>query len=340
LKSLQGPCKELEEANIRDIPKILPQLLHRVRMIAEWSDYYNTADAISGLLIKISNEIIKRCKRQINLKELLEGNVEQCMQDLEDSIECGQKWREIYEKMEALIKKRGKGNLKWDFNNQGSIFANIEAFGIRCNDLKEICEGQLQFARKGTDAQMPIFGGTKGMEIIQLLEENRSRFKKHLDKIKGTNHDTILDIKSTKWHDDYAAFKNGMKDLDNMYEAIIDQAFKNISTVEQGVEMLEAFDSLAKRSSIKLTVTKKAQDVLVLFNKEIEKVKQEYENLIKKQDQYRLQYGKYSGPALWVRSFIHRLEKQKEAIERLTFIETNKKSTLDAYTTQINNFKQ
>lgn len=152
LKSLQIPCKELEEANIRDIPNILPQLLHRVRMIAECSDFYNTADAISGLLIKISNEIIKRCKRQINLKELLEGNVEQCMQDLEDSIQCGLKWKEIYEKMEALIKKRGKGNLKWDFNNQGSIFANIEAFGIRCNDLKEICEGQLQFARKGTDA--------------------------------------------------------------------------------------------------------------------------------------------------------------------------------------------
>jgi len=248
LKSLQDPCRKLEESSPRDIPDILPQLLQRVRMISEYSKFYNNKDRIAGLLRKISNEIIKRCKAQINLKELLEGDVEKCMDDLDDSINCGNRWRAIYAKMEDLIRKKSKGKGVWDFN-QKSIFAQIDAFVQRCLDLKEICEGQLQFARKGGDTQMPIFGGTKGREIISLLEENRVRFKKLLDKIKDSDQDLILDIKSTKWHDDYNNFKNGMKDLDNMYESIINHAFENISTLEQGVEMLEAFESLARRSA-------------------------------------------------------------------------------------------
>lgn len=29
---------------------------------------------------------------------MLEGDVEKCMSDLEESIDCGKKWKEIYEK--------------------------------------------------------------------------------------------------------------------------------------------------------------------------------------------------------------------------------------------------
>lgn len=67
-------------------------------MIWEHSKYYNSQDRITGLLHKISNEIIKRCKAIINIYDMLDGNVEQCMQDLRDSIFCGKKWKEIYEK--------------------------------------------------------------------------------------------------------------------------------------------------------------------------------------------------------------------------------------------------
>ena len=291
-------------------------------MISEYSKFYNNKDRIAGLLRKISNEIIKRCKAQINLKELLEGDVEKCMDDLNDSINCGNKWRQIYTKTEELIRKKSKGKGVWDFNHK-SIFAQIDAFVQRCLDLKEICEGQLQFARKGGDNTMPIFGGTKGREIISLLEENRVRFKKLLDKIKDSDQDLILDIKSTKWHDDYNNFKNGMKDLDNMYESIINHSFENISTIEQGVEMLEAFDSLARRSSIKQSVQNKAQYIFQLFDTEVNKAKQEFDNTLSHPESFSFTYGKHSGKALWVRSMLHRLDKLKLAIDKLNFVGDN-----------------
>lgn len=78
-------------------------------MIWEESKYYNSQERISGLLHKISNEIIKRCKSIINIKDMLDGDVVKCMQDLRDSIECGKEWKKIYEKTTKLIEKYNKG---------------------------------------------------------------------------------------------------------------------------------------------------------------------------------------------------------------------------------------
>ena len=126
LSSLKEPCQLLRESSPKDIPLLLPDLLNRVRMIWEKSQYYNTNERIQGLLHKISNEIIQRCKKQINIKDMLEGDVEKCMQDLEESIDCGKKWKEIYEKTKQLVQKKNKTK-KWDFN-LNSIFAQVDAF--------------------------------------------------------------------------------------------------------------------------------------------------------------------------------------------------------------------
>jgi dynein heavy chain, axonemal len=145
-------------------------------MIWEKSKYYKTPERISGLLNKISNEIIKRCKNQIRIKDMLDGDVEKCMRDLRDSIDCGKNWKKIYEKTAALINKKSKTN-KWDFN-LNTIFAQIDGFVQRCTELEEICEGQLQFARKGSNSQIPKFGGSRGPEIVNILEEIKVRFCK------------------------------------------------------------------------------------------------------------------------------------------------------------------
>ena len=141
--------------------------------------------------------------------------------------------------------------------------------------MKEICEGQLQFARKGSDTQLPHFGGSRGPEIINILEEIKLSFRKYIEKIKNSEDikDKILDVKASKWHDEFNLFKNGMKDLDVMYKNIINFAFESVTTVEQGVQMLEAFDYLAKRENIKEHVRKKSQDVLNLFVNELEDTK-------------------------------------------------------------------
>lgn len=68
--------------------------------------------------------------------------------------------------------------------------------------------------------------------------------------------------------------------------------------------MLEAFEYLAKRESIRMAVKKKASEVISMFVYELDKAKLEYDNMKKNMGllNFPLHHGKYSGQAIWVRA--------------------------------------
>lgn len=84
----------------------------------------------------------------------------------------------------------------------------------------------------------------------------------------------------TKWHDDYGqVFKEHIKNLEIIYQNIIALAFKNVSTVPDAIEMLENFDSLAKRPMVRDYVHKKAAEgVYKLFIDEIKEVEDMFDS--------------------------------------------------------------
>jgi dynein heavy chain len=62
----------------------------------------------------------------------------------------------------------------WDFDTS-SIFAHIDAFVQRCRDMLEVCWAQSQFAPQ---SDLPVFGGTRGVEITKSLLNIQSSFQK------------------------------------------------------------------------------------------------------------------------------------------------------------------
>jgi len=141
LSILEGPCMKIEKAIPKDIPKLLPEVLNGVRMIFELSSSYNTSERMRGLLTRISNQIIQRCKAKIDKEDMLGRDVEKCMADLTESIECCEQWKEISEHKMKMIKIHSSRNNYWDLEKDEQIFAEIDAFIQRCRDLMEICEG-------------------------------------------------------------------------------------------------------------------------------------------------------------------------------------------------------
>jgi dynein heavy chain len=85
---LSEPCNKIAKATPQKIPALLPEVLNKVRMIWELSSFYNSEERMKGLLVKISNQIIERCKDKIKVKDMIEGEVEKCMEDLAESIDC------------------------------------------------------------------------------------------------------------------------------------------------------------------------------------------------------------------------------------------------------------
>jgi dynein heavy chain len=323
LQSLKGPCTEMAKATPSQIVTILPRILNCVRLIKEKSKFYNADDKISGLLRKISNEIINRCKKCISLDDMLRGDVHKCIRDLREAISCGNAWRSIYDETVVAIRKRGG---EWKIKPD-SIFAQIEAFNQRCYDLIEICEGQIQFARKGREVDLPRFSGSKGPEIIVVLEEIKNSFTKYLERIEGSDRDKILDINSIKWQDDYSAFKSGTKNLEIMYLNLINFAFEHVNKLSQAVEYMEAFYDLAQKQTIKSHVEKQISKVNEIFKKEMEIA----DSAAKKPFSLPFGQGKASGESIWIRSLLYRIEKLKRQYDALAFLKHDTRQTEEQY---------
>eukprot|EP00392_Amoebophrya_sp_AT5.2_P008786 g8814.t1 len=349
LNLLKEPATTLGTLTPVEIPKLLPELLNIVRMIWTVSTSYNTPDRISNLLRTVSNEIIRRCQHSVDVDKIFtpgktgkprQEDVKDSMVLLEQSIACGRKWKEEYHLTVACIKKHEPQARHWTFS-EGTIFAQIDAYVQRCCDLLEIAEEQLQFAgfsqRDGIVAGMdeenmaiedilalvspdlPKFGGAKAGEIIRSLFEIETSFLKQVKRIADVDYN-ILDVKATKWHDDFTHFKNQMKDLEVMYTNVISTSFESVSTVSQCVHVFDSFYLLCKRERIKSFLEKKASEVGGFLVSEISNVKREFERFRKNSSAILNNHPPFSGVAMWARGLMLRIQQQHEELGCLCYL--------------------
>ncbi|KAG2392323.1 hypothetical protein C9374_012575 [Naegleria lovaniensis] len=318
LRALQEPCERLASCEPSQIIDIVPEILWTVQLINANSNSYNTSERISGLLKKISNEIIHICTGKISLTNIFNGNVEKCMETLNQSIRAGEFWKRL-----CLDESDVEG-----FNyDKSSVFSEIDAFVVRCGELLEVCEAQLQFGcfSVSTDNStngLPNFGGTRGPEITKSLVDIRISFQKLINDLSNLKY-PILDVKSTNWHDDYKKFKNGIKDLETMMHTIITNAFETVTDIQNGIELLEAFSYLAKRESIRRSIDSKTQLICLKFIKELEDVQKIFE-LNRKNPPIPFIYPSYSGSALWAKRLQDRIKRDKAILDRAHFLTRTK----------------
>ena len=66
---------------------------------------------------------------------------------------------------------------------------------------------------------------------------------------------TILDVQSTTWHDEYLKFRTGTRELEVMVQNLINGIFTTITTVQEGVEILEIFSDMGSREVHKYNIS-------------------------------------------------------------------------------------
>lgn len=109
-------------------------------------------------------------------------------------------------------------------------------------------EGQEHFARysQGKKKSMPLFSGCKGPEIVRGLKEIEHSFEKHMYNLAAVKW-SALNIKATRWHDEFNVFRMGIKEMEVMLQNIINSGFETVTTVEEGVQLLEVFTEFTSR---------------------------------------------------------------------------------------------
>ncbi|KAA0188249.1 Dynein heavy chain axonemal, partial [Fasciolopsis buskii] len=320
LNTLKELCRQLSESSPKDIPPKLPRLINMIRMIWVNSKYYNSKEIITGLFRKLSNEIINRCCSVISLEDIFDGKVISSSVNLQHCIDCCEKYKAIYEKLQQMHSRNS--SVPWDAQ-KNSIFAQVDAFIQRCRDLLEICECQKNFGRfeEGNKTTMPIFQGARGPEIEVLLntiEQMFTKLMRHLYDKRGL----ILDVKATSWHDDYNRFRVGIKDLEVMMQNAINTAFETVTNVQQGVEILDVFAHLQTREAIRRTIDNKTHELVSRFGDCL--------NQVKKEMTQRIYAGlpipteaTFSGQGLYWRFLRRRLERAAQNLDQAFFLPLN-----------------
>ena len=360
LSTLDAPCQQLAAARPVDIPALLPTIANLVRLIWTHSGHYTTEERLTGLLRKVSNQLITQCSAAISLDDIFDGDVLASMVVLQQSIACAHAWHSVYEQTVRLIERDAKCARKWRFDpsNHG-IFAQLDAFAQRCHNLLEVCEGQLQFARKNvasapkqpattpdnSTASQPSSNGADAADSASKPAACRqaapravlpvfgghagSETEKSLHEIEATFEAAIshlrsldydvLNVKATNWHYDYAAFKNTLKDLEVMMANVMGSAFDCVASVASAVELLEHFHSLAVRPAMKTALDRKVVELFVLFANEVKAVKGEFDRH-KKDPPLLAGQPRYAGAALWAKSLLARVEGSYFAILNASYL--------------------
>lgn len=339
LQKLQAPCERLAAAAPKQIPQILPEILSYIRLIWATSRFYNTPDKLGGLLRKVSYEVIGRCVAAIDLAQIFDGDVLGSIVALHESIGAGDAWRKAYRQtLVAMARAANAGGSVplWELD-EPSIFAQVDAFVQRCRDLLEVCEGQIQFARKaegGAQRPLPCFGGARAVEVAKSLMDIQGTFGRLVGALKGLDY-SLLDVKATRWHDDYNAFKGGMKDLEVMMTNVINTAFDGVSTVLAGVELLDAFAAIATREAIRRAVERKTAALYELFLKDICAVKRDFDANKKSPPMPNREHPRYAGSALWAKARLVRIQRQRASLEGLRLPPTREAEDVRAQCSQL-----
>ncbi len=232
LSILQEPCERLSQLEPGDIPNVFSDLMNCARLIYTHSSNYNTFERVSDLLRRISTEIIRQCSTYISLEKIFYGQAEDVEKILEQSIQCGQQWKNLYNRtavtINSIIRSEQKKNLSsglWKLDDE-SIFAATDAFSQRCEDLIDICKSKYQFVchlcgygSHQTSASVVterLLGGLTRPDVEKTIVGISSIFAAQMGRLDHLNYN-ILDATNSYWHDDYKNFKMAMKASISMF---------------------------------------------------------------------------------------------------------------------------
>ncbi|KAL0235194.1 hypothetical protein GEMRC1_001776 [Eukaryota sp. GEM-RC1] len=360
LSTLIEPCEELADVDLESFPSLLSVIITRVRLIWEYSKYYCTSKRISGLLRRITNDVITRCRGVIDLRDLfglaetpsksvnfadnlpskstliinLDGyeSVQRLVTVLTKVIEVNNNWKHLFNSTvssisenassrELTVEQYGVDSKLWDFD-ESPIFAQVDAFIQRCRDLIDICTFYLQFTACGrmlddskTSTEIPGFAGARARLVEGSLLSVEQSFVEEMEAILHLQS-VVLDVRNSNWYEGYSQFKTAIKDLESVFVNTAYSAFDDVVCVNEAVALVNTFQHIAVRDSLKRLVERKIGFVFQLFMTEVSEIRKEFENL-RRSPSYPAYMPRYAGSAFWATGLINKLQESLHSLELL-----------------------
>ncbi|CAL8125661.1 unnamed protein product [Orchesella dallaii] len=311
LEILTDPCTMLHESTVAEIPGQIQNLLWLVRVIWLHSPYYNTRERLNNLFRKISNEIVSHCIKEIDIDLVFNGYIDTSEAGIKRCMDCVTLWKDKY--FEAQKMHHMNSNTTWLLEYE-QIFALVDGFLKRLKDLQEICTCQRLYARRveGYQEPLPLYPGLKGPEMFRIMKEIQRIMDRQLRDLYGS-HGQIFDVKSTAWNDAMTNFRGSIRDIEMMIQNVLFTTFDTVTTLSQGIQILETFYVYYARDIIRRTYDQLIMKLYKILEDDTAIVRNLYQSNVLPLP---LAYPQYSGRAAWSNFMYARLNNQLEMLEK------------------------
>ncbi|XP_035232570.1 uncharacterized protein LOC118204346 [Stegodyphus dumicola] len=113
----------------------------------------------------------------------------------------------------------------------------------------------------------------KCFEVAEQLQATEAYFKKLVQEL-AKSKETVLDIKIAVWYDYFKKFKIEVYNLEVAVSKLMLNAFENLNTIEEGIQILELFKNYFEKEVIKRDLQRCIETLYDIFFKEANIVKQ------------------------------------------------------------------
>lgn len=243
----------------------LPALMNAIKMIHTIARFYNTADKMTGLFMKITNQMIKNCKDRIRegapqsakgSEEIWKRDPGELIEVLGQCIQLYKAYKEAYNDTKDKVADMPKGKT-FDFS-ETQIFGKFDTFCRRLKKLIDIFSNIQQF-------QALARHNLEGMETLT------AKFQKIINDFKAKRHE-LLDTVNTKFDRDFVEFNVEITHLDDELQNFINNNFNRFRNIEYSLKLLRKFNATIKREQLKHTLTSKYNAILHNYATELDNI--------------------------------------------------------------------
>lgn len=264
-------------------------------MIYTISRYYNTPERITDLLSKITEQMIANCKRCIMDGKTKESFWEREPSELIQKLELCLKLHEAYQEEYHVAKRKlatDSNGKQFDFNEM-QIFGKFDLFCRRVIKLIDFFSTVDQFASLSNNK-------------LEGIEPLVNQFRTIVKEFRSKEQD-LLDYQQNKFDRDYVEFNVRISGLEGNLQRFINESFENITSINHSLNLLQKFQSVLQRESLKSDLDSKLNLIFQNYGLELENIQQLYEKQ-KHDPPIARNLPPVAGNILWSRHLLNRIE--------------------------------
>jgi dynein heavy chain len=336
LQTLEKFIDPLYNGDPDTIKETLPALMNSIKMIHTIARYYNTNERMTNLFIKITNQMISRCKYMIlNFRRIGRGDVikkgqenkdEQALWDyeqfppeelipmLQSCINLNNAYQQQYDQTKQRLMKMPKGK-QFEFSTN-QIFGKFNLFTRRVSKLIELF-GTIQQFR------------TLEKHNLEGINPILSSFEKCWKNLQKKNNQ-LLDQNKNTFDRDFVEFNVDVSTVETELQAYIDRNFENITSIEDSLKLLRKFKAILHRENLRNGLNSKYTLLFHNYGLEITQIEDQY-NRHKNNPPIVRNLPTVSGSITWSRHLFFRISGPMEQFPQDLIKQKESRKAVKAY---------